>query len=102
MIMKKELILMAIMIMIIMILMMFQFLQTLENALETEAQFYNLDSPSQFKVDHHQLHHHEHHHHHNQHHQHQHLYLYQQKHNLIKIIKSLKTEIFSLFEERCF
>ena len=27
-----------------------QFLQTLENALETEAQFYNLDSPSQFKV----------------------------------------------------
>jgi len=26
-----------------------QFLQTLENALETEAQFYNLDSPSQFK-----------------------------------------------------
>ena len=27
-----------------------QFLQTLENALETEAQFYNLDAPSQFKV----------------------------------------------------
>ena len=27
-----------------------QFLQTLENALETEAQFLNLDSPSQFKV----------------------------------------------------
>ena len=27
-----------------------QFLQTLENALETEAQFHNLDSPSQFKV----------------------------------------------------
>ena len=27
-----------------------QFLQTLENALETEAQFYNLDSPLQFKV----------------------------------------------------
>ena len=27
-----------------------QFLQTLENALETEAQFYNLDTPSQFKV----------------------------------------------------
>ena len=31
----------------------FQFLQTLENALETEAQFYNLDSPSQFKVSYH-------------------------------------------------
>ena len=27
-----------------------QFLQTLENALETEAQFYNLDAPGQFKV----------------------------------------------------
>ena len=27
-----------------------QFLQTLENALETEAQFLNLDSPAQFKV----------------------------------------------------
>ena len=27
-----------------------QFLQTLENALETEAQFYNLDTPVQFKV----------------------------------------------------
>ena len=29
-----------------------QFLQTLENALETEAQFLNLDSPAQFKVRH--------------------------------------------------
>ena len=27
-----------------------QFLRTLENALETEAQFYNLDTPVQFKV----------------------------------------------------
>ena len=27
-----------------------QFLHTLENALDTEAQFHNLDSPSQFKV----------------------------------------------------
>ena len=39
---------------IVMFISTFQFLQTLENALETEAQFYNLDSPSQFKVSYHQ------------------------------------------------